>query len=101
MRRVHQKMVDAALTGDGFERMAELASEEIGRPVAIVLPALEVSLAWPGPHEAALAGLSRFTGARVAGSRATIPEAVELVVPVSFSDDLVGSVGMLAAERRA
>ena len=47
MRRVHQKMVDAALTGDGFERMAELASEEIGRPVAIVLPALEVSLAWP------------------------------------------------------
>ena len=33
MRRVHQKMVDAALTGDGFDRMAELASEEIGRPV--------------------------------------------------------------------
>jgi sugar diacid utilization regulator len=97
MRRVHQKMVDAALTGDGFERMAELASEEIGRPVAIVVPALEVSLVWPGAHETALAGLNRFTGARVSGGRATIPESVELVVPVSFSEDLVGSVGMLAA----
>jgi sugar diacid utilization regulator len=97
MRRVHQKMVDAALTGDGFERMAELASEEIGRPVAIVLPALDVSVAWPEAHDTALAALTRFTEARVSGSRATIPESVELVVPVSFSDNLVGSVGMLAA----
>ena len=97
MRRVHQKMVDAALTGDGFDRMAELASEEVGRPVAIVVPALDVCLVWPEAHGTALDGLARFTEARVSGSRATIPEAVELVVPVSFSDDLVGSVGMLAA----
>ncbi len=97
MRRVHQKMVDAALTGDGFDRMAELASEEIGRPVAIVLPALDVCLVWPDAHGTALEGLADFTEARVSGSRATIPEAIELVVPVSFSDDLVGSVGMLAA----
>ena len=41
--------------------------------------------------------LASFTEARVSGGRATIPESVELVVPVSFSDDLVGSVGMLAA----
>ena len=36
LRRVHQLMVDAALTGDGFERVAELAAVEVGRPVAIV-----------------------------------------------------------------
>ncbi|MGH2979605.1 MAG: hypothetical protein ACRDLQ_08205, partial [Solirubrobacterales bacterium] len=98
MRCVHQKMVDAALTGDGFDRMAELASEEIGRPVAIAVPALDVSLAWPDGHEAALHALASFTEARVSGSRARIPESIDLVVPVSFSDTLVGGVGMLAAE---
>jgi sugar diacid utilization regulator len=97
MRRVHQKMVDAALTGDGFERMAELASEEIGRPVAIVVPALDVSLAWPDGHAAALSALARFTEARVSGSSASIPESIDLVVPVSLADNLVGGVGMVAA----
>ena len=97
MRRVHQKMVDAALTGAGFDRMAELASEEIGRPVGIVVPALDVSLAWPDGDDGALAALARFTAARVSGSGAAIPESVDLVVPVSFSDDMVGAVGMLAA----
>ena len=97
MRRVHQKMVDAALTGDGFDRMAELAAEEIGRPVAIVVPALDVSLAWPAGHDTALAALTRFTRARVSGNRASIPESIELVVPVSVSDNMVGGVGMLAA----
>ena len=47
LRRVHQLMVDAALTGDGFERVAELAAVEVGRPVAIVLPQLGVSVVWP------------------------------------------------------
>jgi hypothetical protein len=98
MRCVHQKMVDAALTGDGFDRMAELASEEIGRPVGIVVPALDVSLAWPEGNEEAQAALARFTEARVAGGKAAIPEAIELVVPVTFSDNLVGGVGMLAGE---
>ena len=48
LRRVHQKMVDAALTGDGFDRMAELAAEEVGRPVGIVVPELDVAVVWPG-----------------------------------------------------
>ena len=95
MRRVHQKMVDAALVGDGFDRMAELAADEIGRPVGIVVPALDVSLAWPEGNDAALEALTGFTAARVSGRRASIPESVDLVVPVTFSDSLVGGVGML------
>jgi hypothetical protein len=98
MRRVHQKMVDAALTGDGFDRMAELAAEEIGRPVAIVVPALDVSLVWPEGHDEALAALTRFTEARLAGASEPIPEAIDLLVPVSFADALVGGVGMVAAQ---
>ena len=78
-------MVDAALTGDGFDRMAELAAEEIGRPVAIVVPGLDVALRWPEGHDAALAELAGFTEARVSGGRAEIPRVVELVVPVSFA----------------
>ena len=47
LRRVHQLMVDAALTGDGLERVAELAAVEVDRPVAIVVPELDVSVVWP------------------------------------------------------
>jgi sugar diacid utilization regulator len=99
MRRVHQLMVDAALTGDGFDRMAELAAEQIGRPVGIVVPELEVAVVWPGGHTEELAALRRLTEARIAATRAAIPQEVDLVVPISFADRLVGVVGMLAGAR--
>ena len=98
MRRVHQLMVDAALIGDGFDRMAELAAEEVQRPIGIVLPALDVAVVWPGGHEAELAALRLLTEARVAAQRAPIPQEVELVVPISFGDRLVGAVGMLSGD---
>jgi len=96
IRRVHQLMVDAALTGDGFDRMAELAAEEVGRPIGIVVPELDVAVVWPGGHSEELAALRRLTEKRVAGGRAAIPEEVDLVIPISFADRLVGVVGMLA-----
>ncbi len=96
IRRVHQLMVDAALTGDGFDRMAELAAEEVGRPIGIVVPELDVAIVWPDGHEAELAALRRLTEARVAAQRAAIPAEVDLVVPISFGDRFVGVVGMLA-----
>jgi hypothetical protein len=80
LRRVHQLMVDAALTGDGFDRMAEL----------------DVAVVWPGGRSDELAALRRLTEARVRGAGAPIPADVELVVPISFGDRLVGAVGMLA-----
>ncbi len=96
MRRVHQLMVDAALTGDGFDRMAELAAEEVQRPIGIVVPELDVAVVWPGGHDRELAALRQLTEARVAARRASIPQEVDLVVPISFGDRLVGAVGMLA-----
>jgi len=98
MRRVHQLMVDAALTGDGFDRMAELAAEEVGRPIGIVLPELDVAVVWPGGHDEELDALRVVTEARVEARRAVIPEEVDLVVPISFGDRLVGAVGMLAGD---
>jgi hypothetical protein len=101
-------MVDAALVGDGFDRMAELAAEELGRAVAIVVPALEVAVVWPGPERPARSGsgperpgparldaLERFTAARVEGRPVEIPDGAELIVPITFGEELVGSVAML------
>jgi PucR C-terminal helix-turn-helix domain/GGDEF-like domain len=101
LRRVHQKMVDAALVGDGFERMAELAAEEARRPVAIVVPALEVAVVWPGPRTDALDELGRFAAARVEGNSAEFPAGVDLLVPIAFGDEIVGSVAMLAGPQSA
>ena len=101
LRRVHQRMVDAALTGDGFERMAELAAEEAGRPIAIVIPSLELAVLWPGGHDGELAALERFAAARAASEAVAIPPAFELIVPVTFGEDLVGSVAMLAGAEPA
>jgi PucR family transcriptional regulator, purine catabolism regulatory protein len=94
LHRVHQKMVDAALVGDGFDRMAELAAEELGRPVAIVVPALEVALVWPG-HGNSLDELERFTAARIERRPVEIPEGAELIVPIMFGQEIVGIVALL------
>jgi hypothetical protein len=99
LHRVHQKMVDAALVGDGFDRMAELAAEELGRAVAIVVPALEAAVIWPGSagseRASGLDALERFTAARIEGRPLEIPDGVELIVPITFGEELVGSVAML------
>ncbi|MDX6721736.1 MAG: hypothetical protein QOD73_140, partial [Solirubrobacteraceae bacterium] len=40
LRSVHLKMVDSVLAGEGLARVAELAAEAAGAPVAIVIPRL-------------------------------------------------------------
>src|SRR4051794_11805446 len=101
LRRVHQKMVDAALVGDGFDRMAELAAEEASRPVAILVPALDAAVVWPGAHDGDLDALRQFAAARVNGEPAEIPVGVDLLVPIAFGDEIVGSVAMLAGSTSA
>jgi hypothetical protein len=91
-------MVDAALTGDGLERVAELAAEEVGRPVAIVVPDLGISVVWPAASSGARAALEHYAARGVEGGRASIPESVELVVPVTYGSRLVGTVGMLEGD---
>ena len=91
-------MVDAARTGDGYDRMAELAAEAVGRPIGIVLPELGLATVWPGGHDAELAALRKLAETRAHGGRAAIPEEVDLVIPISFGARLVGLVGMLAGE---
>lgn len=89
-------MVDAALTGDGYERMAELAASEVGSPVAIVIPEHGVSVMWPdAPHLAPLDELERFLAVRATGRADSIPEFVDLLVPITFAHEFQGGVAML------
>ncbi len=68
LRGVHQQMVDAALTGAGLERVAELAAAQIGRRVVIVAPPA-------GP-----------------------PADAEVVVPIMSGGETLGSVAMFHGE---
>src|SRR2546430_16191760 len=45
LRDVHLQMVDAVLAGDGLGRVAELAAEAAGGPVAIIVPRIGVAAA--------------------------------------------------------
>jgi hypothetical protein len=89
-------MVDAVLAGAPLERVAELASIEIGYPVAIVLPKREATSVWPASAEAGDA-LERFRAARVDGRPVEVPRGLELVVPIVSGGEVVGSVAALGS----
>jgi sugar diacid utilization regulator len=74
LRGVHQQMVDAALSDAGIERIAQLACEQIGRPVEIAVPGrapvLSPAAAEPGQESL-------------------------LTVPVDAGGEAIGTVSML------
>ena len=65
-------MVDAVLAGDGLGRVAELAADAAGSPVAIVVPRLGAGGASPGAT-ADLGALRRYVGDRARGRPAPVP----------------------------
>jgi sugar diacid utilization regulator len=70
---VHQEMVDAALTGEGIERIAELASAYVGRPVLVLV----------AEH----------------GTEAAEPRAeLELEVPIISGGETIGTVAMVSGD---
>jgi sugar diacid utilization regulator len=95
LRGAHQELVDAALAGAGIERIAELASAQVGCPVAITVPQRGVAAVWPRSAES-LAMLERYEESRIDGRPAEVPVAMELVVPIMSDGEIVGSVAMLA-----
>jgi sugar diacid utilization regulator len=87
-------MIEAVLGGEGLAGVAELASAEAGRPVAIVLPSRGLSATSPEREE--LNGLADFAAARLAGEQIEPPEEVAESVPVIVSGEEVGLVILLA-----
>jgi sugar diacid utilization regulator len=67
MRDLHARMLTALLAGEGLRGIAELAAEEAGAPIAIVLPAR--GLAAASAQDAPLDVLTREAAALIRGER--------------------------------
>ncbi len=90
LRRVHLGLVDAALAGEGVERVAALAAQELSGTVAIVLPALDIAVASPPVDAERLRAAARHGGPGVGAE-----------VPVFSGDERLGSVLLLGRRERA
>jgi sugar diacid utilization regulator len=99
LRAVHLQMVDAVLGGEGLERVAELAAEAAGGPVAIVVPRHDIAVASPdgSAATAALGALRRSVVERVRGRPAQVPEGVVAEAPIASGDELMGVVALVGA----
>jgi PucR family transcriptional regulator, purine catabolism regulatory protein len=95
LRAVHLEMVDAVLGGDGLDKVAALAADAAGAPVAIVIPRLGAAAAAPTAGEEDLAALRRYVADRVKDRPAQVPPTVGAEVPIMSGDDIVGAVLML------
>jgi sugar diacid utilization regulator len=96
LRQVHLRMVDAVLGGDGLARVAALAAEAAGAPVAIVVPRLDVAVAAGGTlPDGALEELRRYVGDRARDRPTQVPAVLSADVPIQSGDEVVGAVVLL------
>ena len=94
LRAVHLKMVDSVLAGEGLGRVAELAADATGSPVAIVIPRLGPVALSPGAT-ADLGLLRRYVGDIARGRPASVPPTVGGEVPIASGDETIGRVLLL------
>jgi hypothetical protein len=87
-RGAYLEMVGAVLAGDGLERVAAIAAEHAGAPVAVVVPRLGVPVEGWEPYE-------RYVARRVAGGSAPRPPEVTEEVPIASGDATIGAVLLL------
>jgi sugar diacid utilization regulator len=101
LRAVHLEMLDAVLSGDGLSRVAALAADAAGAPVAIVVPRLGVAVmtdgAVGGADFAGREALRRYVADRVADRPARVPEPVAAEAPIASGDEIVGAVLLLGS----
>ena len=88
MRDLHSRMLTALLDGEGLRGIAELAAEEAGAPVAIVIPAR--GLAAASSDEVPLEQLGGQVAARLRGEADDGPVAVEAAEAVEAGGETIG-----------
>jgi sugar diacid utilization regulator len=97
LRAVHLEMLDAVLGGDGLPRVAALAANSAGAPVAIVVPRLGRGLVTsPDAGDVPADELRRYVADRVADRPSRVPAGVAAEAPIASGDELVGAVLLLA-----
>jgi PucR family transcriptional regulator, purine catabolism regulatory protein len=90
MRDLHARMLAALMDGEGLRGIAELAAEEAGGPVAIVLPTR--GLADASSANVALDELSGYAALRLGGRSPEAPDDIEVEQVVSVGDEEIGYV---------
>jgi hypothetical protein len=91
-RGAHLEMVGAVLSGDGLERVAEIAATHAGAPVAVIVPRLGVPLKGWERYE-------RYVAADLAGGRPARPSEVTAEVAISSGGRQLGAVLLLGRGR--
>ena len=97
LRGVHLEMVDAVLTGEGLDRVAELAAAAAGGAVAIVVPRLDAAAIAPAGSAPAgrLAAVKRYVADRGSDRPSRVPQGLLAEVPIAAGDDVLGAVVLL------
>jgi PucR family transcriptional regulator, purine catabolism regulatory protein len=95
LRAVHSAMIDAVLRREGVRRIAELAAQAAGAPVAIVVPRLGIAVRVPDGDTGAIAG---YVEARARERPAPVPAEVVADVPVTAGDERMGEVLLLRGD---
>src|SRR4051794_3063841 len=100
LRAIHLRMVDAVLGGDGLGRVAELAADAVGGPVAVVVPRLGAAVVAPeGAADASeLEALRRLVADRARERPTALPDWLLSEVPILSGDELVGVVALLRGD---
>ena len=98
VREVHTKMVEAVLAGDGLQRVAALAAEAVGGPVAVIVPRLGSIVSAPEDAIAAddLAALRGYVADRVRDRPSKVPDSLLAETPITSGDELQGAVVLAA-----
>jgi hypothetical protein len=78
-------MVGAVLAGEGLERIAEIASDHVGAPVAVIVPRT-------GEPVEAWVSYERYVSARLGGGRPERPPGVVAEVPIASGGRELGAV---------
>jgi hypothetical protein len=98
LRSVHLAMIVATLDGDGIERIAALAADELGGSVAIVLPAIDVAVIEPYSSEHQLAALRRYASDRLLPVPVQPPPELIAAVAVRSRNEPLGFALLLGAD---
>jgi sugar diacid utilization regulator len=96
LRTVHLEMVDAVLGGEGLARVARIAADAVGAPVAIIVPRLGVACVAPTLVD--IGELERYAADRVAGRPVRPPRVLMAQAPIGAGEELIGIVALLRGE---
>jgi sugar diacid utilization regulator len=99
LKQLHERMLAAALSGEGLEGVAGLAALAAGSPVALVVPDLTSTLVPAGTVEPTVVDeLEQWVRERIRGRPCAVREDVAAEVPLQLGDRIVGVAALMQSD---